>query len=494
MNQQTTRVVFPICVAILIAGGWLANAGDLDPPAGPVGPTFKTLSQVEPRIDVNNLPGDLESTVVIDQPGSYILTADLNAGGGRGGIRITSDNVTLDLNGFTVRGGTDTLDGIKVESEFLNSVEIRNGTVTDFGGNGILVSSDDDLAEVAIKDVRVLNSGGSGIVSNGPALDIERVDVLGSFLDGVDTTLVLDEINIKDSSFTLNGGDGLNVPEGNFREVVSNDNVGDGIATTRLSTFRNVTTNGNEGHGINGGHVQLSNTTANNNGGSGVSVSGIESSLLFNVNVFGNDGDGINAQTATIRESTANNNGNYGISAETATIRESTANGNGNDGVSVNGPSASYLFMVDTHNNDGMGADIMSPDSTVTNSSAGGNTIAGIRTGPGVSVTFSSFAQNGFGALVSGGGGYLQENKFARNGAGVHVQSSGVGSTITGSLFFINTTGIMLEPGTENVQVTKNTFDKNSTPVDDQGTGNKVAPFNCPPDGAWDNTTLAAGT
>lgn len=42
-----------VCACILLAGAWLASAGDLTPPAGPVAPTHKTLTEVEPRIAVN---------------------------------------------------------------------------------------------------------------------------------------------------------------------------------------------------------------------------------------------------------------------------------------------------------------------------------------------------------------------------------------------------------------------------------------------------------
>lgn len=46
MQKQAIWVTLPICVAILVAGAWLANAGDLNPPAGPVAPTMATLDQV----------------------------------------------------------------------------------------------------------------------------------------------------------------------------------------------------------------------------------------------------------------------------------------------------------------------------------------------------------------------------------------------------------------------------------------------------------------
>jgi len=66
------------------------NAGDLNPPPGPVASTMKTLSEVEPRIAVNsiNTPGDADSLFKITQPGSYYLTGNIT------GVAETAQGVT----------------------------------------------------------------------------------------------------------------------------------------------------------------------------------------------------------------------------------------------------------------------------------------------------------------------------------------------------------------------------------------------------------------
>jgi type VI protein secretion system component Hcp len=46
MRKQAIWVTLPICAAIVVAGAWLARAGDLNPPAGPVAPTMNTLSEI----------------------------------------------------------------------------------------------------------------------------------------------------------------------------------------------------------------------------------------------------------------------------------------------------------------------------------------------------------------------------------------------------------------------------------------------------------------
>ena len=46
MSKQTLYVTLPVCVAVLVAGTWLAYGGSLTPPPGPVSPTMHTLDEI----------------------------------------------------------------------------------------------------------------------------------------------------------------------------------------------------------------------------------------------------------------------------------------------------------------------------------------------------------------------------------------------------------------------------------------------------------------
>ncbi len=68
--------------------------GSLMPPGAP-GPTMKSLDQIEARTPISSVP------FTIANPGSYYLTTNVTVSTGNA-ITINANNVTLDLNGFTI--------------------------------------------------------------------------------------------------------------------------------------------------------------------------------------------------------------------------------------------------------------------------------------------------------------------------------------------------------------------------------------------------------
>src|SRR5881392_43776 len=101
-------------IGLGILAAAVLHAGPLNPPAGPVASSYKTLTEVEPRtaISAANTPGDSDSLFKITQPGSYYLTGNIQGVSGKHGVEIAASGVTLDLNGFDLLGAPGSLDGV----------------------------------------------------------------------------------------------------------------------------------------------------------------------------------------------------------------------------------------------------------------------------------------------------------------------------------------------------------------------------------------------
>ncbi|MEO1513126.1 MAG: hypothetical protein AAFU70_13725, partial [Planctomycetota bacterium] len=128
---MNARLIGIACAIVASASHAAAQLGGLNPPAGPIQNTGPDLGQVEPRIPVGpgTTPGGSFSQFTISQPGSYYLTGDLVGVSGRSGIFIESSGVSLDLNGFEVRGVSGSGSGIVISGFGIDNVRIFNGGV-----------------------------------------------------------------------------------------------------------------------------------------------------------------------------------------------------------------------------------------------------------------------------------------------------------------------------------------------------------------------------
>src|SRR5437870_4522683 len=100
MKSLGTRSIALVVVAGVLCTIVSLHAGDLNPPPGPVTPTMKTLTEVEPRTAISavNTPGDGDSLFKITQAGSYYLIGNAQGAAGKTGIEVTASHVTIDLN------------------------------------------------------------------------------------------------------------------------------------------------------------------------------------------------------------------------------------------------------------------------------------------------------------------------------------------------------------------------------------------------------------
>jgi hypothetical protein len=142
--------------------------GSLTPPGAP-GPTFKTLSQVEPRTAITN-----STAVTISQPGSYYLTTNITGSSGDA-VTITANNVTLDLAGFTI-----------------------SSTANPAAGTGILLGS-------SRQNITILNGFISGGVTNNSGTYSGSGFGSGITFAGIDPYFTNSPYNVRITGVTVSG-------------------------------------------------------------------------------------------------------------------------------------------------------------------------------------------------------------------------------------------------------------------------------------------------
>lgn len=249
MISRRTSVVL-VSAATLVATSGLLMAGPLNPPAGPVTSTMKTLTEVEPRIAINasNTPGDTNSLFKITQPGSYYLAGNIAGVAGKQGIEIAASGVTLDLNGFIVTGSTGAVSGISTDGLSRTNISVVNGTVTGWQGNGVDLGN---TQQAVIRGVRAL-SNGSGTVGHGiRASDysvIEDCFASGNAGFGFD---LFSSCSVVRCEASLNGNNGIDCANGCL--IVNCNATGNQGIGIRSDTYCRVTdcvARGNAGDGI----------------------------------------------------------------------------------------------------------------------------------------------------------------------------------------------------------------------------------------------------
>ena len=226
----------------------------------------------------------------LTEPGTYILTGNLTlANENTHGIEITSDDVTLDMRGFTIKGinvcnpCSNSGSGVGIRSHNANTV-VRNGSVVGTGSTGVFL--DDDMARV--ERVHVRWAGVHGIYLAGS--DTKVVDSVA--MNNGDTGIkIWSNGVVTDSLAFRNGGRGVSFDSGQssmIRGCTSMWNGGEGIRmssggtaffnVTWVNTFAELHIDPAPGAGS-GGYGQNVLST------SGVSVSGAASANQIGINI-----------------------------------------------------------------------------------------------------------------------------------------------------------------------------------------------------------------
>jgi len=255
MRNETVFVTLSVCVTIVAASAIIAQGGPLDPPQGPISPSFKTLDQVEPRVPIDQVPFS------ITESGSYYLTGNLS---GNAGITVSAPGVMIDLMGHTLEatggqptaieaddasgglvlrngrlvgwglgvamedGGAATIERVHFEQSSTAVLTQEKATILDCVVRGAtssgIICGDGSI----VKNVIVENCTDSGIVLGNDAV-VSGAEISGSGSTGLITgdRSAISDVSIVDAGFRgLDVGDGCEVID-----VRARDNAHTGIRT-----------------------------------------------------------------------------------------------------------------------------------------------------------------------------------------------------------------------------------------------------------------------
>jgi len=335
MNR--TRIITAAALTLVAAGwGGLLFAGPINPPAGPVASTYKTLTEAEPRTAINltTTPGDADSLFKITQRGSYYLTGNITGVAGRHGIEIVASGVTLDLMGFDLSGipGMGAFDGVSATVNSLTDITIRNGSVRNWGDEGV------DL--------------GSNFADNSAVIDVRA---------------------------SGNIGNGITISTGcTITGCTAFGNIGNGISTSNGCTITGCAAPFNSGMGISiGGGCTITGCSAYLNNGSGISTG--SGCTITGCSAYSNFGDGISANsTTTISNCTARINTLDGIRVFSDCLilaNMCSANGNGGDGAGIHATGSDNRIEGNNCTDNDRGIDVDVAGNFIIKNTCSGNTI-----------------------------------------------------------------------------------------------------------------------
>jgi hypothetical protein len=252
MMSRVRGILSVVMSGLLLGGPFVGMALAVD--------GTKLISQNN-AIAGNVTPGDAPGfPVTISQPGSYVLTSNLTVPDeNTTAIQITANNVTLDLNGFTIQGPTvcdappptfqfactQTGTGRGIDAPSRNQTIVVNGVVRGMGGIGVNLGTN-----ARVERVNTVSNGSIGISAG-------------------------DASTVSGNTVQFNGGGGISTGFlGTVSDNVAAVNGGVGISSGFSSTVTGNSAGANSGHGIVAGQGSLlSNNSASGNGGAGLNLS-----------------------------------------------------------------------------------------------------------------------------------------------------------------------------------------------------------------------------
>ena len=370
MNLSMMRyILFAFSTFVLLATA--AGQGSLTPPPGTPAPIFKTLQQVEPRIDLQNAPASAVTTTdadfhfIITQPGSYYLSANVGVTK-LNGIQVNAEGVTLDLRGFEVsRASGSNGVGIQIAGT-AHRTSIFHGSIKGFA-SGVVIALNTTPRGCAFRDLSFGSCGTS--LQTGPGATVEscRVENGNGGSNGaglwIGTGSVATNCTVTASNFA--GASAIRADDGVSLTgcVVQNTTCANGILTGAKCTLSNCDASFNTADvGIRAG---AGNSLHNCSAGSNTSAAAVSSGFLVD---FGSSVIHCTARENSSSAASATATTGMGFDlAGNALIQDCVASSNKGDGIRVSGACS----VVGNHsgnngsNGDGAGIHVINGDNRV---------------------------------------------------------------------------------------------------------------------------------
>ena len=343
-NKHAAIGARSLILTILALPLFAFGQGTLTPPGAPA-PTMKTLQQIEPRIDLQNAPASAVTTTdenyhfIITQPGSYFLSASLEASK-KHGIQINAEGVTLDLNGFEISHISGGGNGIEIPATS-HRASIRRGSIKgfDYGINSLFASGNARACE--FRNLAVSSCSIAGILTGEGAV-LESCRAHG---------------NSGDYGIFAGGGSSL------ANCTATNNSTTYAIRTAAGSSLTNCTASNNTArYGIfTGTGCSLSNCSASANTSADTTSAGIGVSSGSTISHCTSHENATTAGTPTF------STGMGFDLASSCTIHDSSASFNDGDGINLFADSIARDNMCDSNGagDDGAGIHAISSDNRI---------------------------------------------------------------------------------------------------------------------------------
>lgn len=258
---------------------------------------------------------------LIDEPGSYFLTGNIEGlVDGKTAITITSDDVSLDLNGYSLIGArpASTSDasvstgspgngyGIWAEGERKN-ITIHNGIISSWGETGVQAEA---VSNSIFRDLQLENNGVSGIIigDNSLVLDCQSTLNLEHGIVGDDGN------NVLNCSALTNGSSGIVVDSASqITNTGAEKNLGAGIEVAHGGMLLGCVAGDNQVGFVIGPFSQIIKSIALNNSDDGFQIG--DQSHALHCNASNNEGDGFEmiGASGSIQHCVSHENNLHGI-------------------------------------------------------------------------------------------------------------------------------------------------------------------------------------